>query len=72
MGPEDPSGVRKMARSWDAKAAIVDANDLGVAWAVGYSSGVDPCLAGRSNVKQSCRQPGTTNSGSAGEAQTLN
>jgi tetratricopeptide (TPR) repeat protein len=43
MGPEDPSGLSsKMARELGCEAAIVDANDLGVAWAVGYSSGVDP------------------------------
>jgi tetratricopeptide (TPR) repeat protein len=43
MGPEDPSELsNRMARELGCEAAIVDANDLGVAWAVGYSSGVDP------------------------------
>jgi len=43
MGPEDPSGLaREIARELRCEASIVDANDLGVAWAVGYSSGVNP------------------------------
>lgn len=43
MGPEDPPGLAQaMARELGCEAAIVDANDLGVAWAVGYSQGVDP------------------------------
>jgi tetratricopeptide (TPR) repeat protein len=43
MGPEDPSGLsNKIARELGCEAAVVDANDLGVAWAVGYSSGVNP------------------------------
>lgn len=43
MGPEDPCGLaRRIASALGCEAAIVDANDLGVAWAVGYSDGVDP------------------------------
>lgn len=43
MGPEDPSGLsQEMACELGCEAAIVDANDLGVAWAVGYSAGVNP------------------------------
>lgn len=43
MGARDASAVaREMAASLGVEAAIVDANDLGIAWAVGYSQGVDP------------------------------
>jgi tetratricopeptide (TPR) repeat protein len=43
MGPEDPSGLsQQIASDLGCEAAIIDANDLGVAWAVGCSSGVDP------------------------------
>lgn len=43
MGPEDPSGLsERMAQALGCHAAIIDANDLGVAWAVGYSRGVEP------------------------------
>lgn len=43
MGPSDAGGLAKrIAGALGAEAAIVDANDLGVAWAVGYSSGVNP------------------------------
>lgn len=43
MGPQDPCGLsRRIAQQLGCEAAIVDANDLGVAWAVGYSRGVDP------------------------------
>ncbi len=42
MGPYDPSGLAEAISSEiGCEAAIIDANDLGVAWAVGYSSGVD-------------------------------
>ncbi len=44
MGPRDPSALsNEIAASLGEGigAAIVDANDLGIAWAVGYSSGVD-------------------------------
>ena len=42
MGPKDPPGLAQaIADEIGCEAAIVDANDLGVAWAVGYSSGVD-------------------------------
>jgi len=43
MGPRDPFALsKKIASEIGCEAAIVDANDLGVAWAVGYSEGVDP------------------------------
>ncbi len=43
MGARDASAVaREMAASLGVEAAIVDANDLGIAWVVGYSRGVDP------------------------------
>ncbi len=43
MGPADPSGLsQRIASELGCEAAIIDANDLGVAWAVGFSPGVDP------------------------------
>ncbi len=43
LGPEDPTQLcRNIAMEVGCEAAIIDANDLGVAWAVGYSDGVDP------------------------------
>lgn len=42
MGPEDPRGLaERIAEVLGCEAAIVDANDRQVAWAVGYSRGVD-------------------------------
>jgi len=44
MGPKDPFALsNRIAGSLKVgvKAAVVDANDLGIAWAVGYSDGVD-------------------------------
>jgi hypothetical protein len=42
MGPYEPSDLAQAISSEiGCEAAIIDANDLGVAWAVGYSSGVD-------------------------------
>lgn len=43
MGPENPSALAyEIASTLGCEAAIVDACDIGVAWAVGYSQGVDP------------------------------
>ncbi len=43
MGPENPQKLsEQISYELGCEASIVDANDLGVAWAVGYSSGVDP------------------------------
>jgi peptidoglycan/xylan/chitin deacetylase (PgdA/CDA1 family) len=44
MGPRDPSGLSSRIASSlgeGVEAAIIDANDLGIAWAVGCSAGVD-------------------------------
>lgn len=42
MGPEHPRGLaERIAEVLGCEAAIVDANDRQVAWAVGYSRGVD-------------------------------
>jgi len=42
-GPKDPGRLSdEIARRLGCHAAIVDANDLGVAWAVGHSKGLDP------------------------------
>ncbi len=45
MGVSDPNDLsNRMATALGEgiKAAIIDANDLGIAWAVGYSDGADP------------------------------
>ncbi len=43
MGAKDPFAVaQKVADTLGIEAAIVDAHDLGIAWAVGYSRGVNP------------------------------
>lgn len=45
MGVSDPNDLsNRMAHvlGEGVKAAIIDANDLGIAWAVGYSDGADP------------------------------
>lgn len=44
LGPKDPFTLSEdIAKATGAKgAAIVDANDLGIAWAVGYSKDVNP------------------------------
>jgi len=42
MGPSDAGGLaQKIADTLGVEAAIVDAKDPGVVWAVGYSSGVN-------------------------------
>jgi hypothetical protein len=42
MGPADPPGLaQRVADALGCEAAVVDANDRQVAWAVGYSRGVD-------------------------------
>ncbi len=42
MGPKDSHGIsQQIADELGCEAAIIDACDLGIAWAVGYSKGVD-------------------------------